>query len=262
MKKLMTVAAAALCATAFGAIESTNIVGYQTKALNVSGTSTSVFTFVAPTFLTVGGETSLKLGDFKLNYAGDDFSTQSVGLLDRGGAVEAEYYYVNSAIAAGIDGIDAGWYVATSTGGLGASADTVSVPYGQGFVLWNADENTKIVFTGAVNTEDANVTCEQGIFTFTGNCQPKEYTLADVALVYAGNDATNKRIWTLKPNGGTDKEYYYVSETAAAFEDVAVGWYTDTTFATPANDVILKPGDGIAVNSGAAGTKFRVPKAL
>ena len=52
------------------------------------------------------------------------------------------------------------------------------------------------------------------------------------------------------------------AEAAAAFEGVTVGWYTDTTFATPANDVILNPGDGIAVNSGAAGTTFRVPKAL
>ena len=261
MKKLMTVAAAALCATAFGAIESTNIVGYQTKALNVSGTSTSVFTFVAPTFLTVGGETSLKLGDFKLTYAGNDCTLQNVGLLDRGGAVVAEYYYVNAA-ASTVESLPVGWYVKAAGAVPGASADETSIPYGQGFVLYNGDDDTKIVFTGAVNTTDATVACEKGIFTFTGNCQPKQYTLGDVALVYAGNDATNKRIWTLKPNGGTDEDYYYVSEAAAAFEGVTVGWYTDTTFATPANDVILNPGDGIAVNSGAAGTTFRVPKAL
>lgn len=266
MKKLMTVAAAALCATAFGAIESTNIVGYQTKGLKTSTGTEGVFTFVAPTFLSVAGSDQLTLGDFKLT-VGD--LTPRVGLLTEGGAIDGWYYYVDSnpanLAAAGKE--DPGWYVREDNGDVGDPANDTLVVFGRGFVIDNGTTDCKIIFTGAVCRQDVAVKSDLGggAFYFTGNVRPADCVLRDHAyLEYTDANAAGQWIMKLGDNGEVVQKYYYVNPAASTFEQVDVGWYTDSTF-TPGSKVSntekLDPGEGVVLIAGKANTKFVVKTA-
>lgn len=254
MKKLMFAAVAGLGLSAFAAIESSNVVGYQGKALK----GNNYFTFVVPTFNVVDTNATMKLKDIKLAYDGDGASDQNIWTLTLGGATKKAYYYVNEEAAA-TEEVAVGWYEDT---GFSIPADEVEIPYGQGFALVAPSADTKVVFSGAVHKGDAPVgVAGGGVFTFTGNCLPKDCTLADIALVYDGDGASDQNIWTLTNGGATKKAYYYVNEDAADTEEVEVGWYEDTGFSIPANDVELAAGDGIAVVAGSAVT-FRVGKVI
>ena len=228
-------------------------VGYQGK----ESLGNSYYTFVTATFNTVDGS-AMKLGDIKLDYDSDDATAQKVWTLDNGGASKDDYYYVNEA-AAEFEEVAVGWYTDTS---YQTPANDVSIPYGMGLALVATETSTKVLYSGAVKAEDANVnSLGGGLFYFTGNCMPVDYTLADVALIYSHDDATAQKIWTLDNGGATKDDYYYVNEAAAEFEEVAVGWYTDTSYQTPANDVDLLAGQGIAVVSTEV-VQFRVPSPL
>lgn len=263
MKKLMTVAAAALCATAFGAIESTNIVGYQTKGLNASETpGEDVFTFVAPTFLSVAGSKDLTLGDFKLSVGG---ISSYVGLLTEGGAIEGTYYYIDSASLEVAGKTEVGWYVRNSNDTVGASADETLVKFGRGFVIYNGNDACKIIFTGAVCREDVAVESKigGGAFYFTGNVRPAECVLQNHAyLVYSDANAAGQWIMKLGNDGEVVQKYYYVNEAASIFEGADVGWYTDAAFETkvPGTEK-LDPGEGVVLIAGKANTRFVVKTA-
>ena len=226
--------------------------GYQTKA----SLGNSYFKFVVPTFNTTGGGT-MTLKDIALVYKGDDATGQKIWTLDIGGATDKAYYFVNEE-AADFEGVEVGWYTDTS---FKTSANNVPIPFGQGFALVAGSDTTSIRFMGKVETAEFADVTGGSIFNFSGNFSPTELTLKDIALIYSGDDATGQKIWTLDIGGATEKAYYYVNEAAADFEGVEVGWYTDTSFTTSANDVPMNAGDGIAVVAGSA-IQIKVPSAL
>ena len=226
--------------------------GYQTKA----SLGNSYFKFVVPTFNTTSGGT-MTLEDIALVYDGDDATAQRIWTLTKGGATDKAYYYVNEA-AAEFESVDVGWYTDTS---FKTSAKGVKIPFGQGFALVAASDTTCIRFAGQVETTEFADVIGGSIFNFSGNFSPLPMTLKDIALIYDGDDATAQRIWTLTKGGATDKAYYYVNEAAAEFESVDVGWYTDTSFKTSANDITLEAGDGFAVVAASA-IQIKVPSAL
>jgi hypothetical protein len=126
MKKLMIAASAALCATAsLLAVESANIVGYQTKD-TVTG-----FNFVIPTFKAVNGG-SIHIQDIKIANATD--WTDNIQVLDEGGAGIAQYYYATAAES----GYEADGWLSEDMGSL---TDVTFAP-GQGILIDTADVAT------------------------------------------------------------------------------------------------------------------------
>ena len=250
------------CAARSGYID----VGYQNKETK----GNNYFTFVVPTFETVAG-TTLTLGDLKLDYDGDDPTGSTLWTLDNGGATQTDYNYVNAA-AADLFGCEVGWYLASDVSDEnfeGTSKNGVEIPYGQGFALVTGDSSTKGVFAGAVKTTDAYVNTKGGnLFTFTGNCMPKDYTLGDLAFIYDGDDPTGSTLWTLDNGGATQTDYNYVNAAAADLFGCEVGWYlasdvSDENFeGTSKNGVSVPAGAGVAAVTGDSTTQLFVPKAL
>ena len=136
MKKLMIVAAAIAAVATAGAVESANIVGYQTKD-TVTG-----FNFVIPTFADVGGG-SINIQDIKISNATD--WSDSIQILDEGGSTSALYFYATAAQS----GFDADGWIAEDFSGL---AD-VTIEPGQSILVDTAAPSI-ITFSGQVSTED------------------------------------------------------------------------------------------------------------
>ena len=149
MKKLMIVAVASIAAVGAFAVESANIVGYQTKD-TVTG-----FNFVIPTFKAVSGG-SIHIQDIKIANATD--WGDNIQVLDEGGATIAAYMYATAAES----GFEADGWVSEDFTTL---ADVTFAP-GQS-ILINTENPATVTFAGAVSTEDTVVETVPG-FNFVG----------------------------------------------------------------------------------------------
>ena len=220
-------------------------------------TGGGLFNFVVPTFDKVDG-TVMQLTDLKLEYEGDDQAGQNVWTLDLGGATKDEYYYINEHIAIDLwgDPTAVGWW---KDGDASIPIEEpVYLAYGQGFAVV-AGNPVKVTFSGAVQKEEATVDISGGgIFNFTGNCIPVDYTLHDLALIYDGDDQAGQNVWTLDVGGATKQEYYYINEHIAIDiwgDPTAVGWWKDGDASIPITDedledITMPAGKGFAIVAG------------
>lgn len=231
MKKLLFVATASLCATVFGAIESSNVVGYQNK------TTVAEFNFVTPTFKNVSGG-DINIQDIKLSGAAVSDYVDNLQILDEGGATSAIYNWVT----------DMGGWIDSSTFAL--ATDTVKP--GAGILISTLQAGVNITFSGSVSKDDLVTTSVSG-FNFVGNSTPKVINLQDVAL--SGDAVTDfvDNIQILDAGGATAAIYNWVTDMG--------GWIDGSTFSL-VTDVELQPGDGVLVSTQNAGVVITVPSAL
>ena len=187
MKKLVTVFA--LCAAMSAmAVESQNIVGYQTVTIP-RGT-----TLWAQTFVAVGGDgTQVTLGDIipSAAFYADNGRGDMIQFLNPNGAgniiLKADYW----------DGL--GWYEFGTENSLNARV----LPKGQSFIVSaKAIGGATFTFKGEVSAPSFSLTVPKGV-TFVGNSIPKSLTFADIvpsASFYADN-GRGDMIQFLNPNG-------------------------------------------------------------
>lgn len=119
----------------FGAIESTNVVGYQGNTANATRN-----TMMAPTFLSVSSTTGCTLADLKVTgyeapvwneddeaydngCKGFDFVLQ---FLNANGSVASKYYWLDNGEVA------AGWYATSGGDAIEGGAASVKIPAGKG----------------------------------------------------------------------------------------------------------------------------------
>ena len=167
MKKLLFVATAALCATVFGAIESTNVVGYQQVPV------TTGFVLFTPTFKGIGVD-SMNLSDIKIvkadGSASEVDSTVSVQKMDDTGAYLDSYTYIEGY----------GWYGAE--GG-------VTIKTGEAICV-NNDSGETVYFRVAGQVDLVNKNAVATGFVLWGNSTPVTIDLWDVKIVKADGSAS------------------------------------------------------------------------
>ena len=155
MKKLMIAAAASMAAvSAFAAVESPNIVGYNTKA--VSG-----YKFVGADFINCDGTEGMTLGDLKTNCdmtgelgTGWQALADSVVILDAGGNFVRKLVFLPGYIATDI-GATQGWYDDDDVADGDYTkdwSDEVSWEPGEGFQV-SADAGAAITIKSALANE-------------------------------------------------------------------------------------------------------------
>jgi hypothetical protein len=228
MKKLVT--AFALCAAISAmAVESENVVGYQTI------TCPSGFTVFSPTFLTVGGTpTTYK------EITGTMVDGDNLQFFNAGGDVNftATWYTFE------LLGLPTGWY----DGDFNSLADT-EIPAGQGFFVSLASAGS-VTVKGQVNASPVTVTSAAG-FTVTGNCMPKDTTYG--SLIMTGLvDGDNLQFF----NAGGDVSF---TATWYTFEllGLPTGWY-DGDF-NSLSATVIPAGQGFFLSTAGAGATLQVP---
>ena len=197
MKKLMTIAAVALCTAAVhgeNGIQSANIVGYKAEALQ-EGATMMTACFVPTTNaeegidlldLTVGGEYS----------SGDVFvqTLTSVGLADK------TYVYVRDR--------SKNWFWEDDDGNK-VEEGTVKFAAGKGLWVGGVDASA-LTSSGAVSTDDITIMLQDGA-TATGNMTPVEL---DLTKIVPGGEYSSGDIFvqTLTSIGLADKTYVFVRD--------------------------------------------------
>ena len=254
MKKLMFAAVAVLGLSAFAAIESSNIVGYQGLQANATRQ-----TMIAPTFLGVGNAEGCTLADLKVTgyeapelvddeweggCGGGDFILQ---FLNPNGTIAARYYWVD-------DGdVGPGWFA--TGGGVAIAGGAESVEINAGMALWVKGSGMKLQAAGAVNKADVEYVTNSSRQTAVGNATPVTLTLGDLAVAGYEEPELVDDEWEggcgggdfilqfLNPNGTVAARYYWVDDG-----DVGPGW-----FAT---------GGGVAIDGGAESVEIPAGKGL
>ena len=147
MKKLMTIAAVALCGAAMaGAIESSNIVGYQELDTDATGKK-----MVVPTFVKADGGGQWALSDLKVaGYTapyknskgkwveGCQANAFIVEKLTTTGTREVAYHWLDNGT------VGPGWFASSAGDAIENGAASVTIPAGQG--LWTAGSGYTLVF--------------------------------------------------------------------------------------------------------------------
>ena len=222
---LATAVASALFGASYGAtgaIESQNIVGYQTKE-TVAG-----FNFVIPTFTPVAGG-KVNIQDIKIKDATD--WSDSIQILNEGGATVATYVYA-SATESGQE--KDGWL--NDAGELA----NVTLEPGQGILIDTAS-TAVLTFSGTVSSADTVFTTVPG-FNFVGNNTPAAVNIQDITIANATDWSDN--IQTLNEGGATVATYVYASAAESGQEKD--GWLND---AGELANVTLDPGQGILIDT-------------
>ena len=225
MKKLAFCAAAAVACGSLLAVESANIVGYNTDTLvkgkfnlislpfaGVSGGAQTLASAMSGSWN--GGETSndgdqLKVWDpatasYKVYYYYEDSTHQWDGWYDNSGS----YYFDDCPENAG--GLEAGWTA---------------------WYLSRGSENPTVTMSGAIAPEDdVSFTVYGGGFTMIANpfpvaFQPNTATQVDWGAIHAGetsNDGDQIKLWTAAT--GSYSVYYYYADSTHQWD----GWYDNS----------------------------------
>lgn len=237
---LATAVASALFGASYGAtgaIESQNIVGYQTKSLQAGFTMTGV------TFLPVTGN---GVDIQSIIPAGDNIDTGDVNIqtLNAFGQTDDMYTYYGEGEYD--DDSVAGWY---TDDGLAS----VSFAPGQGLWVAAPDKDTTITCAGTVGRDDVVIKLQNG-FTATANMMPVTLPIEDVIPSGDNINTGDVNIQTLNAFGQTEDMYTYYGEDE--YDDGSVaGWYTDDGLAS----VSFAPGQGLWVAAPDETTKLYFP---
>ena len=266
MKKLMFAAVAVLGLSAFAAIESSNVVGYQSIAANAKR-----YTMMAPTFIAVGSEAGCTLANLKVvgyepaelvdeewegGCTGGDFV---INFLQNTGVAEASYYWID-------DGeTGPGWFASAGGAAIPGGAGSVSVP--AGFSVWTKGTGLALQTSGAVNKNDVEFTTNAKRYTALGNGTPVQLTLND--LTVTGYDAAElvDEEWEggctggdfvvnfLQNTGVAEASYYWIDDG-----ETGPGWFASAGGAAipgGASSVQVPAGKGMWVKG--SGLKLNIP---
>jgi hypothetical protein len=233
MKKLVT--AFALCAAISAmAVESENVVGYQTVSCPAG------FTVFAPTFLTVGG-TPFTFKDITGSMEWFD----NLQFFDSTGDVNFTAYWQTVDTAPG--GI-AGWY-----DGSDQPLANTEIPAGQAFFISLANAGT-VTVKGQVNASPVTVTSAAG-FTVTGNCMPKNVKYGD--LVVTGIEWFDN-IQFFDATGDVNFTAYW--QTVDTAPGGIAGWYDGSD--QPLANTFIPAGQGFFLATANAGVTVQIPAPL
>ena len=239
MKKLMIVSAVALCATVFANIESSNTVGYTSKAAG------SNLNWYAPQFFSCGYNTidinNIKLDDGGAMTVGWGDSMQIVGPL--GNATEMYYFWDPVSDLTGT-ATDYYW------GDVDANAVTVSFDAGDGIAIDNGAElEYSINNSGDVPAADISFAAGANL-NWSGNPFPEPINLNDIKLDDGGAMTVGwgDSMQIVGPLGNATEMYYYW-DPVSDLTETATDYYWGDVEANAVN-VTLNPGDGFAIDNG------------
>ena len=230
MKKLVTVCA--LCAAMSAmAIDSQNVVGYQTITIPQG------YSIVTGTFIPVGSAgSSIKLGDIVPN-ASFASGADTIAFLNPDGSgsfTTIAYYYVGY-----------GWYDIESN-----DLNGQSIPKGASFLVSTGGTGVKFTLKGEVYKTAFSIAVPQGV-SLVGNCVPKDIKLGDIvpnASFVSGADT----LAFLNPDGSgnfSTTAYYYVG----------YGWYDIES--NNLNAQVLPTGASFVISVGSTGVQLAFPAA-
>ena len=273
MKKLMTIAAAALCASVFAdGITSANVVGYQNKGFENAG-----YNIAGNSFLAMGKSADeMTLGDIKPN---ENFVTATIQFMTSGGAnatttfkgetVTAKYIYWN---ASDDPEQGEGWYLDNDGDGE-INQNSVSIPMGQGFLVSRpSDEvNANLVYSGEVSTKPVTKKFVSG-YNLVANCSPTDITIGDIVP----NDKFLTATIQFMTSGGANATTTFKGETVTAKyiywnasddPEQGAGWYLDNDGDGEINQnelIKIPAGSGFLVSrpSDEADAMLTLPSAL
>ena len=278
MKKLLAVATIAAVVPLFAAVESPNIVGYNTKTLG------SNFNWLCNTFIpTSGNKDALTLGDITVDT--EVWSDSQINILNANGGVKKFVHaglgmevfetYVYWPKANKTDAGVAGWYLIQDEDAAYPMNDK-QFTLGESYCVTcvAGEEGATMTFSGQVYTNTVSFTLG-GNFNWLGNCAPATITLGDIAV---DTDVwSDSQINILNANGGVKKFVHeglgiqvfetYVYWPKASKTDAGVaGWYLyqDEDAAYPMNDKVIGASESFCVTcvSGEEGCTFTLPSAL
>lgn len=241
MKKLMFVAAVAAGMVAFGdAIESANVVGYNTK------TSNAGFTFYVPQFKDVGSNSGVNIQNIKLGDGATSWA-DNLQIMDDDSVAQTMYVYA-TADESGFD--EDGWVNEEVTD----LADVVLTP-GQSVLIATSAE-ISILNSGEVATANTVVSSVAG-FNSLGNNSPSPINIQDVKLG-AGATSWNDNIQFLDTDSVAQTMYVYATADESGFDED--GWVNEDV--TDLADVTIQPGEGFLVATANSGVSITLPAAL
>lgn len=250
MKKLLFVATAALCATVFGAIESTNVVGYDTAALRDGGKAVGL----GASFVNVDNS-DLTLGDVKVVGYTDEYADAQIiaKKLNGYGVGGTEYYWYDV-----VDGTTKyfGWY--NNDGSICYNEEPL--PAGEGLWIYSQSADFKLQSSGKVPTEPIEVTLRDGgKAKLVANPMPIQLTLGQVTVSDGTtNGYADAQIIAKKLNGyGVGGTEYFWYDTVDG-TDVYYGWYNNDG-SVNYNDVTLNPGEALWIYSQSSAYKVKFP---
>ena len=242
MKKLMTIAAAALCASVFAdGITSANVVGYDQFGLRGNGAAIGA----GASFVNVDGS-DLTLGDItvtgydtKDGYAEGQVQAKQLDGYGRGGTTYYWCDFVEEETAY------KGWY----DNDMNEYNDLKLAP-GEGLWIYSPSTDFKIQSSGAVPASAISVTLRgNGAAKMVANPMPTTLTLAQVSVEgYDANDGyAEGQVQAKKLDGyGRGGTTYYFCD----FEEEGItyfGWYDNDM--NDYNDVEVTPGEGLWIYS-------------
>lgn len=214
----------------------------------------------------------MTLGDVGVN---DSFApiSDTVYTINSYGGVLAMYYYVDADTASMWSGSE-GWYLDTEIdnyedGDTPTCQNSVTLSVGQMLVVSSATDGAAVVFSGAVASEDVELTLDTTARNFLVNCTPVDITLGDVA-VNASFAPISDTVYTINAYGGVEAMYYYVDADTASMWSGSEGWYLDTEIdnyedgdtPTCQNSVAVTAGQGLVVSSATDGAAIILPSPL
>ena len=234
----------------FGAIESTNVVGYDTAALRGGGAAIGL----GASFVNVD-KSDLTLGDVKVvGYTGEYADGQiSAKKLNGAGVGGTEYFWFDV-----VDGADKyyGWY--NNDGSVCYNEE--SLPVGEGLWIYSPSSDYKFQSSGMVPTTPVSVTLRGGgAAKLVANPMPVQLTLGQVTVSDGTtNGYADGQISAKKLNGaGVGGTEYFWYDTVDG-TDVYYGWYNNDG-SVNYNDVTLDPGETLWIYSPSTAYKVTFP---
>ena len=260
------------------AIESANIVGYQSVDVNTG------YQFFTVTFENIADNTKFSLSEIKCTktdgsawlrtgaaanaYNGAIYARK----IDAEGAYGQEYIYYGKNAA---DTFGPGWYVGTreSDGSNLVTGDAVTLNPGEGLIVYSSKSAAKFQISGGVKLQELNGDITTG-YQFGGNCTPATLNLADIQITKADGsawlrtgaaaNACNGAIYLRKidAEGAYGQEYIYYGKNAA--DTFGPGWYVGTRESDGSNlvagdAVTFAPGEGWIMYSSKSSAKIVIP---
>ena len=235
MKKLMIIAAAALCATAFADIESANTVGYVE-------TPVQGFKMITPSFKNISSET-YPIDNFIVKGATDGKAT--IQILDDKGQVVGSYYWYNE-----FEGLPAGWFDVT-----GLESAAVELKPGEAVFFYTDEEGVSLLSAGEVPGE---IVHDVEGFAMLGNGSPVKINVDSMSIGNATDGKTT--IQVLDEKGLVSGSYYWYNEFQDGAEVYPAGWFDVTGLESAGLE--LNPGDSVLFYTDESGVTVSVPSAI
>ena len=244
----------------FGAIESTNIVGY-----NSNNKTDKQYSVVGHGFVTVGAPAGKKV--FMLSDIKPAQWSSSADILQLMSDVNARtlaswaYFSKAEAEANGVGEEYVGWWDSEMQTQYTGDND-IEFDLGAGFKVNGAAKDVKLQNVGKVNTEATEIDLRGKQYVPLANILPRDIRLGDIVGI--GTESSADIVQELSDvNASTTEMYVYFSAAEATANELTsdyVGWWT-SDFTERADDVQLNAGDAFWCNLSAKNARFAFPSA-